>query len=72
MNDNPATATIGAEEVDDGYISPDFGLPSEDEDPKDVPASKRRKQDRTKTQEVEVATLESDEALALRLLRGGT
>ncbi|TRM66911.1 P-loop containing nucleoside triphosphate hydrolase protein [Schizophyllum amplum] len=50
---------------DSGYVSPDFGLPNDDEDEEDVapPASKRRKGI------AEDGDLEDDEALALQLLR---
>ncbi|KAF7292788.1 RNA helicase [Mycena indigotica] len=67
MGGGKSAVAMGAEE-DDGYVSPEFDLPSEDSDDAGQelwarpPPEKRRK---TGTE-----TLEEDEELALRLLRG--
>jgi ATP-dependent RNA helicase DDX10/DBP4 len=71
-----ATAMLGVDgEEDDGYVSPEFDLPSEDEDERRrvVPPAKRRKgsgkervSDKTGGW---IVGLEDEEALALALLR---
>lgn len=50
---------------DDGYVSPDFDLPSSDDDPDAPPPSKRSKFSKGSRASL---TVDDDEALALRLL----
>jgi ATP-dependent RNA helicase DDX10/DBP4 len=58
---------------DDGYVSPDFGLPSEDENEDDVvlPPPKRTKSSAKlrSGRAVELGSIEDEEEMALRLLR---
>ena len=50
---------------DDGYVSPDFDLPSASDDEDDIPPPKRAKGAKGPT-----SALAEDEELALQLLRG--
>jgi ATP-dependent RNA helicase DDX10/DBP4 len=65
----------GTASDDDGYVSPEFDLPSEDEDEHEEPRpNKKRKQGRSAKQpsaEEGSVPFEDDEELALRLLRQG-
>lgn len=65
---NGATAIAASPEPDDGYVSPEFDLPSEDKDERAAPvfAHKRRKVSDMKSA---MSTLEDEEALALQMLR---
>ncbi|EIM87449.1 DEAD-domain-containing protein [Stereum hirsutum FP-91666 SS1] len=70
--DAPVLAPV---DDDDGYVSPDFDLPpasSEDEDDA-PPPPKRSKHHQTpqSSRREDISTLEDEEELALRMLRGG-
>lgn len=58
-----------AEPDDDGYVSPDFDLPSDSESEPTPPPTKRAKADPNKSKGGK-SRLAEDEELALQLLRG--
>lgn len=62
------TAVLAPMSDDDGYESPEFDLPSENEHSDGPPAAKRSKPSKVSSNDVE-PTLEDEEELALRLLR---
>ena len=58
------------EDDDDGYVSPDFDLPSESEDSDVPPPPAKRAKPGPTSKAKELSSLAEDEALALELLRG--
>jgi ATP-dependent RNA helicase DDX10/DBP4 len=65
--DDEVAAVARSFSDDDGYVSPDFQLPSDESDEEDEEEPSRP----TKRSKVDTnGTLEDDEVLALRLLRG--
>ena len=53
----------GFDDEDDGYVSPDFDLPSESESEHEVPPPKRQRSDGKKTKTLQPTTLEEEEEL---------
>lgn len=72
-NDGIAGPMVNAISDDDGYVSPEFDLPSDSEESdEDQRPSKRGKMAERQPEEVSTAvthTIEDDEMLALQLLR---
>ena len=68
--DDMGPTIAGFDDEDDGYVSPDFDLPSESESEHEVPPPKRQRSDGKKTKTLQPTTLEEEEELALQLLRG--
>jgi hypothetical protein len=68
----PMTATLGdaGDDGDDGYVSPEFDLPSADEDMASPPPPAKRHRVREAMPDDD-GGLEDEEALALALLRRG-
>ena len=68
-NTGAAIAALGAaDDEDDGYVSPEFDLPSESEDEPAPPPSKRARGAAGKGNKDISRTLADEEELALRLL----
>ncbi|THH00301.1 hypothetical protein EW026_g2192 [Hermanssonia centrifuga] len=67
-DDKYGVATLASVD-DDGYASPDFELPSADEDEQGTPPPKRAKSNNSKGEKSN-SSLARDEELALQLLRG--
>ncbi|KAF7319339.1 RNA helicase [Mycena chlorophos] len=65
--DGALAGAVAVAEVDDGYVSPEFDLPSGDDDDEQETWAKPPPAKRSRTGP---STLEDDEELALRLLRG--
>lgn len=69
--DVPAgTAVLAPLEDDEGYVSPDFDIPSGSEDEETPPPAKRAKGVSQPTTKSGRSRLAEDEELALQLLRG--
>lgn len=64
-------AVASLPEDDDGYVTPDFDLPSQSDPEDDVPLPKRQKSVKQNgtTPSLLPTTLEEEEELALQLLR---
>jgi ATP-dependent RNA helicase DDX10/DBP4 len=74
-NNFAAGPALTSADEDDGYISPEFNLPSSSDNDNAPPPSKRSKKSNKKVHKYEgtrgLGDLEDNEALVLRLLRGG-
>lgn len=67
-DDGPSFAMLAPMPDDDGYVSPDFDLPSASEDDEDVPPPPK-KRSKTLAAGLSRTSLEDEEELALQLLR---
>lgn len=67
-DDGPSFAMLAPIPDDDGYVSPDFDLPSASEDDEDVPPPPK-KRNKTLATGPPRTSLEDEEELALQLLR---
>lgn len=70
LADSVGGSVLALPSDDNGYVSPEFDMPSQSEDEEDMPVAKRSKAShRDSTRNLAENTVEEDEEFALSLLR---